>query len=283
MNPFLKKVFLQISVITGINFLLSLLLEDCVFLVGYHSIRNKNNEGVFKQENYEHVSISEDKFKEHLEYLKKRGHNFVSVSELSDAINKKIKKPTVIYFDDGYKDTLSNALPILEEKNIPATVFLTIDLLSGKKKLLRGFKEDKDPFFTPFLDWKGAEELVKKGVDIGSHGISHKKLTNCTNSELVDELTESKRIIEERFGRNVISFSYPHGRANDEVVARVKEVGYTWGLTTREGINTRNYILEEPYLLNKVEPRPKDTLLDFKSKLYSGSILAFIRKKINGN
>jgi peptidoglycan/xylan/chitin deacetylase (PgdA/CDA1 family) len=67
------------------------------------------------------LAVSQDNFRSQLNYLKKNFH----VVRFEDDW-KNIPKPAVaITFDDGYADNCLNALPILEEVGIPATVFIT--------------------------------------------------------------------------------------------------------------------------------------------------------------
>src|SRR3989344_2957961 len=72
------------------------------------------------------LSVSPETFSEHLKFLKEN-FNVVSLKEIADMIrNKNLKNKSVaITFDDGYVDNLQNALPILEQNQIPATIFVT--------------------------------------------------------------------------------------------------------------------------------------------------------------
>lgn len=65
-------------------------------------------------------------FEEQLRYLAQHYHP-ISLSELVDCFEKGVQPPAdsfVVTFDDGFRDNLINALPILEELEIPATIFL---------------------------------------------------------------------------------------------------------------------------------------------------------------
>ena len=75
--------------------------------------------------NSDYLSVTASNFKEHLKYLKKN----YSIVSINDFLFKKKEIPKkfeiVITFDDGYKDNLNLALPILEELNVPATIYIT--------------------------------------------------------------------------------------------------------------------------------------------------------------
>ena len=70
----------------------------------YHSISDDGSS----------LSVSPNKFLEQMEYLSKSGYNSINFNQ----IYKENKKPIIITFDDGYKDNLINALPILKKYNL---------------------------------------------------------------------------------------------------------------------------------------------------------------------
>ena len=87
-------------------------------ILNYHRITPDNNTGKPNDE----LAVSAKRFKEQLIFLKKY-YNFVSLNNLLNF--KKKNKPSIsLTFDDGYKDNLTNALPILNELNIPATIYI---------------------------------------------------------------------------------------------------------------------------------------------------------------
>jgi peptidoglycan/xylan/chitin deacetylase (PgdA/CDA1 family) len=276
----LKRPFFRLFDVLGVNALVGASLRHDLFLIGYHSITTPATDGEFGAALYPaQVKLPLAQFETELDWLRAHGHTFIALSDSESALERGVSKPTVIYFDDGYKDTLANALPALESRGIPAAVFLVTDLLDGAQRTLRGFEEPSDPTATPFLDWAGACELLARGVEIGSHGVSHKKFTNCTDEELERELRESKRFLEEKLGISVTTLSYPHGRANEKIAARARAAGYRLGITTRYGINTLRSLTRAPLLLKKVDPRGGDTLRDFRAKLYAGSFISAVRGK----
>jgi len=87
-------------------------------ILNYHRICPDND---MSKPNNELV-VSASKFKEQLIFLKKN-YNLVSLDNLLD-FEKNNKFNISITFDDGYKDNLSYALPILNELNVPATIYV---------------------------------------------------------------------------------------------------------------------------------------------------------------
>ncbi len=82
------------------------------------------------------------------------------------------------------------------------------------------------------LSWNEANEMAQNGIDFGSHSCSHRILTLLNSSEVMEELTRSKNIIEEKIGKKIESFSYPNGDYNVEIKEMVREAGYLCATAT---------------------------------------------------
>lgn len=93
----------------------------------YHSISKHPNFNA----NYHNVSISN--FENHLKRVRGAGFKFLGIDEFLEAKikGKTQSKITSITFDDGYKNVIQNAIPILEMLDIPASIFLSSQLLEG--------------------------------------------------------------------------------------------------------------------------------------------------------
>lgn len=76
-------------------------------------------------------SVSEDFFDKFIFNIKSE-YNICTIDELVYEINNgTANNLALITFDDGYKDNLINALPILEKYNVPATVYVTTRFADG--------------------------------------------------------------------------------------------------------------------------------------------------------
>jgi len=82
------------------------------------------------------------------------------------------------------------------------------------------------PGRTFFLDWNHVREMAAAGVEIGSHGCSHRILTRLNAQEAEDELVRSKGEIERRIAQEVRHFAFPNEAANQDLVAMAEKVGY---------------------------------------------------------
>jgi peptidoglycan/xylan/chitin deacetylase (PgdA/CDA1 family) len=154
-------------------------------------------------------------------------------------------------FDDGYRDNLVVAAPLLAELGIPFTIFICTGAVA----------ELKAGFLTP----RDVRELAAlPGVRIGSHTISHPRLTECDDHRLNEELVGSKRYLEDLLGSEVDLFSYPHGAVNSRVRNEVEEAGYRIGASSRFGIN---HSVPDPLLLYRTDIWANDDVSMFKKKL----------------
>lgn len=129
-----------------------------------------------------------------------------------------------ITFDDGYADNLHIAAPLLVERSIPFTVFVTSDFI---RKQLGGFLSPRE-----------LRQLAQSpGATIGAHGRSHCNLTQCGKAELRAELEDSKHYLEDLIGMPVASLAYPYGATNMRVRDAAQGAGYELGTCSRFDIN----------------------------------------------
>jgi len=115
-----------------------------------------------------------------------------------------------ITFDDGLLDNYTKAFPLLKEFGIKAYLFVMPAKIGS----------------AGYMSWEQLKELKANGMIIGSHGMTHKILTNLSVPELRYELFDSKRILEEKLGSPVNYFSIPRGFNRKKIIKLAKEAGY---------------------------------------------------------
>jgi len=77
-----------------------------------------------------------------------------------------------------------------------------------------------------FLDWHQVREMAAAGIEIGSHGCSHRIFTRLPPEEVKQELVRSKAEIEHRVGRIVEHFAFPNEAANGTLLTAAAAAGY---------------------------------------------------------
>lgn len=147
----------------------------------------------------------------------------------------------LITFDDGYRDNLSNAAPVLRRHGYPAVQFVPIAYVGESRPLPHEAYLAAHGVHNPTVDWDEIRELERYGVRVESHGISHKPLAELEIDEAAREIAISKLRLEERLGRRVRAFSYVKGSEADYKPVHpslVRQAGYDLAFTAVSGANT---------------------------------------------
>ena len=171
-----------------------------------------------------------ERFREQMLYLKERGIPVLpadSVCELLLQGGRLAANAAVLTFDDGDTGFLEHALPILAEFGFPATVFAVAGQLGSNAGWV------KDPRNAiPLMTASQLQSLAAHGIDVGSHSLSHRKLTELPHSEAARELRDSKALLEDVLGRAVTAFAYPHGRHDASIMRQAESAGYRYAYST---------------------------------------------------
>jgi peptidoglycan/xylan/chitin deacetylase (PgdA/CDA1 family) len=76
------------------------------------------------------------------------------------------------------------------------------------------------------LDWHMLHEMCAGGITVGSHTRTHALLTLEEPARISEEIGGSRRLLQQRLGREIHHFAYPDGRFSAQVVAAVRKAGY---------------------------------------------------------
>ena len=80
------------------------------------------------------LAITPDKLEEFILHFKQKGYTFLSLDEVTACLDNTIKlkrKFVCLTLDDGYRDNLIHALPMLRKHQVPATIYITNCLPNG--------------------------------------------------------------------------------------------------------------------------------------------------------
>lgn len=181
------------------------IFADGIPILMYHAIGNPPN-GTDK--NMTGWYVSEEQFKEQMEYLKNNDYDFITFDELKNA--KRYKKPIIVTFDDGYENNMI-AYKILNElkdgKFKPkATLFMISSLIDQPN----------------YLNQNQLKQLSQSEIfSIQSHTGSHINLTDSI-VDFQQEYEETNKKISKITEKNVYILSYPFGAFNDESLNQAK-------------------------------------------------------------
>ena len=194
-------------------------------------------------------SISPPLFASHMRAL--AAYQVCSINDIqaSEAIDSRLH--IAVTFDDGYKDNLYQAAPILLDLGIPFTIFVST-----------GFTQSAHPSFLSPAELKELAGLPQ--VTIGTHGVAHTPLTECDDNSLRSELGDSKAYLENLLGLPVSTMSYPFGAVDRRVRGAVEAAGYKMAFSSRFDINRSG---RDPLLLCRTDILAMDSVRILRQKL----------------
>jgi len=174
-------------------------------------------------------AVSMQQFCAQLDFLAAEGYATPTMGGLAAAPNKWAGRTAVITFDDGYVDNLA-ACEELQKRGMRASWFVVSGSIGQSPK----WPADGRPAGR-LLNAAELREMQACGMEIGSHAVNHRRLTEADDACLAQELADSKATLEDLLGNPVGSFAYPYGAWDARCAAAVKQAGYSAACTTRPG------------------------------------------------
>jgi peptidoglycan/xylan/chitin deacetylase (PgdA/CDA1 family) len=145
----------------------------------------------------------------------------------------------MLTFDDGFENFLTEAVPVLESRNCPGTVFVLAHRFSGTNAWDQGDlpEAERDQLMSEAQIASLADHAPL--ITVGSHGLLHKRLSTLTQPELQEELNASYAIIKQVAGKAFVPvMAYPWGDFSQGVLDEMVNTPYQLGLTTQKGVWT---------------------------------------------
>jgi len=177
------------------------------------------------------TSISPDLFRQHLDYLDREGFNVLPLSQVLKTLAEggSVPDKTVsLTFDDAYRSVYDEALPMLQEKKWPFTVFVSTEAID------RGYSN--------YLEWSQLRELLAAGAEIGNHSHSHAHLVRHLEGEsqqqwherVAGDIAHAQQQLAEELGIKASMFAYPYGEHTPELREVTDELGLI-GISQQSG------------------------------------------------
>jgi peptidoglycan/xylan/chitin deacetylase (PgdA/CDA1 family)/GT2 family glycosyltransferase/SAM-dependent methyltransferase len=202
--------------------------------------------------------VSPESFEAQLRYLSESGFRSVTLGEWGRAMRARRPVPgrcVLITFDDGYRDFLTEAWPLLSGYGLGATLFAVAGEVGGRNRWDEGLGETLE-----LLDWDELRGLRAEGLELGSHAWTHPRLTRLSAEDVVREAIRSRARLERELGGTVDAFAYPYGDLDPAVRRLVGACGYDYGLAAGGG---RARLADDPLELPRLEISGEHTLADF--------------------
>lgn len=194
------------------------------------------------------TSVSVEQFQQHLALIEELGLQVVPLTTITDAIKKGdtvANDWVAITFDDGYRSVYDNALPLLQEKKMPFTVFVNPQMVKPSKL---------------YMDWAQLREISAAGAIIANHTMAHENLVQdgLSTKEIIANVEQAEAIINKELGQNHKMLAFPYGEYNAEVEMALAELGYI-GFAQHSGAinNTSNLTALTRFPANGIYANPK--------------------------
>lgn len=230
-------------------------------ILAYHSIHPDRLDG---------INVTPKNFYSQMEWLAKHGYQGVSLFTLMQHIRSSPKQSTnlvAITFDDGYRDNLTFAWPILKDLGFNATVFIIAErvgttVIHNREWLIKYPTVPEAAYY--YLSWEEVQTLYNSGIEIGAHTCTHPYLDQIGYASQIYEIQQAKEIIEKRLERPVESFCYPAGHCTPDTIDIVRQAGYLQAVVTPY---KRDQIYQGYFTLKRIGIYSTDSFWKFRLKI----------------
>jgi glycosyltransferase involved in cell wall biosynthesis len=237
-------------------------------VLAFHAVSDLSADPVLAQ-----YGVTPQRLGEYLDALIRRGWNFIGLDQLISALDGRVSLPpraALVTFDDCYIDLLDSGCDVLAERGVPAVAFAVAGLTGKTNEWDRplGAREMR------LLDAEGLRQVAARGVEIGSHAMTHRPLAKLDPEEATKEASESAAQLEALGLPRPRALSYPHGESSPAVEAAVREAGYALAFTVTPGVAS---VGADRWALPRVEVLASDSPRGLRLKLASARWPARLR------
>ncbi len=209
-----------------------------VVALTFHDVVANGQASGAKSDAFYRIELSE--LEQLLSELRKLGYQTISSREFyawRQGHGTLPERTVVLTFDDGHASHFELVAPLLVRYHFAGTFFVTTGYI-GKPG---------------YVTWDQLRKLRFLGMEIGSHGATHRPLTQLSAHELAEELRSSKQLLEERLGVPIVAMAAPGGFWNGAVAKAAQHAGYEVAWLSNIGTNGKETSL---LALRRVVVRP---------------------------
>lgn len=240
-------------------------------ILAYHAIADLSDDPVLAE-----YGVAPELFTAQLDDLAAHDWGFVDLDAVLAWLAGKGELPhraVLVTFDDAYTDLLEVAAPLLAERGVPGVVFAVAGHLGGAND----WDHHKGAANLRLLAAADLPEVASRGIEVGSHTLSHRPLPAVPADELGGEMLASAERIEAAGVPRPRALSYPYGRWNRAVREAAREAGYAIAFTTAWGNPRPGYDL---LAVPRVEVHASDTPRKLRQKLALAGWPALLRDSL---
>jgi peptidoglycan/xylan/chitin deacetylase (PgdA/CDA1 family) len=191
------------------------------------------------------ISVHPEEFRAHVRFLASGRLRVAPLDQIAGLPDD--ADAVALTFDDGFANFASEALPLLREHHLPATVFVVAGCVGATNAWDRG--SDGVIPEMPLMDWDAIAESSRHRIEIGAHSLTHADLTTLGPDECEREVAGSGERIAQQLGVVPRSFAYPYGRL-DTASREVASTTYARACGTELRLLHRD---DDPFVLPRVD------------------------------
>lgn len=204
-----------------------------------------------------HLAISATQFEAQLAYLKRKGYRSITPGKVF-ACAGAISKSVLITFDDGLRDNLITATPLLQKYGLSATLFVATDFIG------RSASYSKYPAFQilPMVSAAEVTALEKAGWSIGTHGAAHINYPHLTNEEIVTDVKKAHAVLAPLLAHSegLQYLALPRNKHDPRVREVVKSAGIRYAFAGGDRLAVHH---SNPYAIPRISVHPSMSLRKF--------------------
>lgn len=220
------------------------------------------------------LTLTPEDLREQWTFLRDSGYTCLTMDrylKIARGAERAPKKAFLLTFDDGYRNNLTYALPLLREFGWEATVFVIAGTLDGTYDMGEGVDEK--------LSVTELREIAGEHICLGLHGYHHENFKETPVKEIRDAIQKSITAFEEASVPYTKVLAYPYGarpKSREELDALRKRLS---AMEIKAAFRIGNKPQELPaknmFELHRIDIRGEDTLEDFQIKLRKGKLKPF--------
>jgi peptidoglycan/xylan/chitin deacetylase (PgdA/CDA1 family) len=179
------------------------------------------------------LAVPAARLAEQLMALRSEGYRLTGLSEALRVRADDPHAPVVaVTFDDGFRDFLTDGLPVLASVGASATLYVAVAHV-GKRAAWMGEHARQ---FGPMLTWEEIGEVAAAGIEIGNHSLVHTPMDVMPARALEFQVRASRELLRQHTQLPIQSFAYPHGYNSRRVRAAVARSGHQTACEVGHGL-----------------------------------------------
>lgn len=203
--------------------------EPMIPILMYHQVGQPAPRGT----PYRGLTVHPSDFRRQMTWLRRLGYRGLSMRDILPYVRGERQGKVVgITFDDGYRNVLHHALPVLADLGFTSTNYFVAHQFDGSNVWDHAMGVPPSALMSAdeMRQWAAA------GQEVGSHTLDHPHLPQLSPTLAQQQITQSRTVLEQALGAEVTAFCYPYGDESPDVRDMVRAAGYSNATTTQRGL-----------------------------------------------